>query len=55
MLTLPGWAGHLHKDRELEIRGESGDSLINSGLSHSYDMALCEPFGKQRSRIKLAA
>ncbi|MEC8650462.1 MAG: putative inorganic carbon transporter subunit DabA, partial [Verrucomicrobiota bacterium] len=42
MLTLPGWAGHLrYKDRELEIRGESGDSLIQLlAILLSYDMAL---------------
>ena len=42
MLTLPGWAGHLrYKDRELEIRGESGDSLLQLlAILLSYDMAL---------------
>ncbi len=42
MLTLPGWAGHLrYKDRELEIRGEFGDSLLQLlAILLSYDMAL---------------
>jgi uncharacterized protein YbcC (UPF0753/DUF2309 family) len=42
MLTLPGWAGHLrYKDRELEIRGESGDCLLQLlAILLSYDMAL---------------
>jgi uncharacterized protein YbcC (UPF0753/DUF2309 family) len=42
LLTLPGWAGHLrYKDRELEIRGESGDSLLQLlAILLSYDLAL---------------
>lgn len=42
LLTLPGWAGHLrYKDREFEIRGESGDSLLQLlAILLSYDMAL---------------
>jgi len=42
LLTLPGWAGHLrYKDRELEIRGQSGDSLLQLlAILLSYDMAL---------------
>lgn len=42
LLTLPGWAGHLrYKDRELEIRGRSGDSLLQLlAILLSYDMAL---------------
>ena len=41
MLTLPGWAGHLRYKDELEIRGESGDSLIQLlAILLSYDMAL---------------
>jgi len=42
LLTLPGWAGHLrYKDREFEIRGGSGDSLLQLlAILLSYDMAL---------------
>jgi len=42
LLTLPGWAGHLrYKDRELEIRGQSGDSLLQLlAILLSYDLAL---------------
>jgi len=42
LLTLPGWAGHLrYKDRELEIRGQSGDSLLQLlAILLSYEMAL---------------
>jgi uncharacterized protein YbcC (UPF0753/DUF2309 family) len=42
LLTLPGWAGHLrYKDRELEIRSESGDSLLQLlAILLSYEMAL---------------
>lgn len=42
LLTLPGWAGHLrYKDREFEIRGGSGDSLLQLlAILLSYDIAL---------------
>jgi uncharacterized protein YbcC (UPF0753/DUF2309 family) len=42
LLTLPGWAGHLrYKDRELELRGASGDALPQLlAILLSYEMAL---------------
>lgn len=42
LMTLPGWAGHLrYKDRELELRGESGSSLLQLlAILLSYDLAL---------------
>lgn len=42
LLTLPGWAGHLrYKDRELEIRGQSGDALFHLlAILLSYEMAV---------------
>ena len=53
MLTLPGWAGHLrYKDRELEIRGESGDSLIQLlAILLSYDMALYANHSESKDRV----
>ena len=53
MLTLPGWAGHLrYKDRELEIRGESGDSLILLlAILLSYDMALYANHSESKDRV----
>ena len=53
MLTLPGWAGHLrYKDRELEIRGESGDSLIQLlAILLSYDMALYANHLESKDRV----
>ena len=53
MLTLPGWAGHLrYKDRELEIRGESGDSLLQLlAILLSYDMALYANHSENKDRV----
>lgn len=53
MLTLPGWAGHLrYKDRELEIRGESGDSLLQLlAILLSYDMALYAMHSESEDRV----
>jgi uncharacterized protein YbcC (UPF0753/DUF2309 family) len=53
MLTLPGWAGHLrYKDRELEIRGESGDSLLQLlAILLSYDMALYANHSGNKDRV----
>ena len=53
MLTLPGWAGHLrYKDRELEIRGESGDSLLQLlAILLSYDMALYANHSENEDRV----
>ena len=53
MLTLPGWAGHLrYKDRELEIRGKSGDSLLQLlAILLSYDMALYANHSESEDRV----
>ena len=53
MLTLPGWAGHLrYKDREREIRGESGDSLLQLlAILLSYDMALYANHLESKDRV----
>jgi uncharacterized protein YbcC (UPF0753/DUF2309 family) len=53
MLTLPGWAGHLrYKDRELEIRGESGDSLLQLlAILLSYNMALYANHSNNKDRV----
>lgn len=42
LLILPGWAGHLrYKDRELELRGQSGSSLMQLlAILLSYELAL---------------
>lgn len=44
LLTLPGWSGHLrYKDRELEIRGGEGDSLLQLlAILLNYEVALYE-------------
>lgn len=53
LLTLPGWAGHLrYKDREFEIRGESGDSLLQLlAILLSYDMALYALHADDKDRL----
>lgn len=53
LLTLPGWAGHLrYKDRELEIRGELGDSLLQLlAILLSYDMALYANHADNKDRV----
>lgn len=53
LLTLPGWAGHLrYKDREFEIRGESGDSLLQLlAILLSYDMALYAIHSNSQDRV----
>lgn len=53
LLTLPGWAGHLrYKDRELELRGQSGDSLLQLlAILLSYDMALYSLHADDRDRL----
>ena len=53
LLTLPGWAGHLrYKDRELEIRGQSGDSLLQLlAILLSYDMALYAIHSDSKDRL----
>lgn len=53
LLTLPGWAGHLrYKDRELELRGGSGDSLLQLlAILLSYDMALYTLHSQNEDRV----
>jgi uncharacterized protein YbcC (UPF0753/DUF2309 family) len=53
LMTLPGWAGHLrYKDRELELRGESGSSLIQLlAILLSYDLALFALYGSDGDRL----
>ena len=53
LMTLPGWAGHLrYKDRELEIRGEAGDSLLQLlAILLSYDMALYTNSSYNQERV----
>lgn len=53
LLTLPGWAGHLrYKDREFEIRGESGDSVLQLlAILLSYDMALYATHSDDKDRV----
>ena len=53
LLTLPGWAGHLrYKDREFEIRGGSGDSLLQLlTILLSYDMALYANHSDSKDRV----
>lgn len=53
LMTLPGWAGHLrYKDRELELRGESGSSLLQLlAILLSYDLALFAVHGSDKDRL----
>ncbi|NBB79367.1 MAG: DUF2309 family protein [Verrucomicrobia bacterium] len=53
LMTLPGWAGHLrYKDRERELRGESGSSLLQLlAILLSYDLALFDCHGKDKDRL----
>lgn len=53
LLTLPGWAGHLrYKDREFEIRGGSGDSLLQLlAVLLSYEMALYAMHADNKDRV----
>jgi uncharacterized protein YbcC (UPF0753/DUF2309 family) len=53
LLTVPGWAGHLrYKDRELEIRGGSGDSLLQLlAILLSYDLALYANHSDDKDRL----
>jgi len=53
LMTLPGWAGHLrYKDRELELRGESGSSLLQLlAILLSYDLALFSVYGADKDRL----
>lgn len=54
LLTLPGWSGHLrYKDRELEIRGCEGDSLVQLlAILLNYEVALYEMYSNDSTSIE---